>query len=242
MPVTHGRIKNTVLFVFLLFGAFFGIWGCASGPAGNSSSASRYLTMILTVKGEIDTTGNGYYIIFFNSTVDDADPWGYPIDAADTGALTATDFLKYAGDGLTFEWWHKRLLPPSSYQWEKVTSVSGYCTITPDKKKLIFQVNVNDNSIFFSQWITYSRFSANVVTTDNNATLIGTAIDTLGGPGITGNSAYTLYIDKYAGIKQPLPGWYPLDYEGADDLNHPSGFPPVKYPDFDIYSFEVFTQ
>jgi hypothetical protein len=232
-----------VLPVFFLFAVFCLLPGCASGPyAASSGTSSTYLTMILTVKGEIDTGGGGYYIFHFNSTVDDFNPWGYPIDTADTGALTSTDFLKYSGDGLTYEWWHKRLLPPSSYQWEKVTSVNGYCTISPDRKKLIFQVDVNDNSIFFSQWIASRRFSVNVVTTDNGAALIGTAIDTLGGPGIDGNSAYTCYVDKYTGIKKPVSGWYPLDYEGADDLNHPPGFPPVKYPDYDIASFEILIQ
>ena len=148
-----------------------------------------------------------------------------------------TDFICY--NGISALWYHRRqdTINPNLFVWEIAGNVNTSVYVTSDRKKLIFQFNALDPSIFLNQYLP-TVFNTHVVTTDTASIL---KIDTIGkGPDITNNSVNTLRVNKFTGVTGPVNKFYPND--PADDYiifdtlskNYP-------YKNLDIVMFQVYS-
>ena len=225
----NNRIKAfTLLFAFSFLIVFI-YSGCASGPdeKGNKS----YLTLNLAVneRGEIDTEDNGYYAILFNSFAEEIEVTNYE---------TFTDFIRF--DGYNFTWYHRQgNVPSPGYTWIDAGNMNAESSISSGGSSILIKIDLNDSTNLFNQYIESKRFCVHAVTTDQDSSLLGQAIDTLGpGPAIDGNSLYSIYFDKLTGILDPEPPLYPSD--PLDDyIERASNKDSFPYENFDIERFTV---
>lgn len=223
------KITLIILILTLCF-LCYQVSGCASGADIKSNGKSTLMIRLaVDPAGKIDDSGRGYYGILFN---------GFSEDIEVTNYETFTDFIRY--DGFNFTWYHRQgNVPSPGYTWVNAGNLNADSQISGDGTALLIRISLEDTAHVFNQYLESNRFSVHVVTTDQNNSLLGRAIDTLGqGPSIDGNALYTVFFDKLNGIVNPEPPMYPSDPVGDYDVKSDLGdeFP---YENFDLESFSV---
>ncbi|MGM9998395.1 MAG: hypothetical protein ACI38Q_03215 [Candidatus Bruticola sp.] len=220
---------------FLLGGAIMTLVGCASDTGPNVPSipninGSPCLRFTITVNpyGHIDTEGNGVYAILLNSL-------GNSIEVTDSD--TFTDFIRF--DGVDFDWYTRQAnLPNAGFTFYQVGSLNPEASISSDGRSINILLDPYDSNTYLSQYIVNSNFSAQVVTTDNTSdAYLGRVIDFMG-DNLNSNSLYTLSVDKFFGLIDPIPSLYPNDYLN-DWISHNDLDAAFPYANFDIETFEI---
>ncbi|MHB2017247.1 MAG: hypothetical protein ACYCW6_09905 [Candidatus Xenobia bacterium] len=218
--------------------AFIGT-GCAAGPSvgstGGSLSGTNLMTFTLSVNpsGVIDTAGNGYYCILFNTN-------GDPIEVTDLD--TFTDMVRF--DGFNFSWYHRQeLVPAPGFLLNFIANVNDNGRLLSDGSTLQLTFNAGDQTSPFNQFLVGTRFTCHVCTTDATGGAVrGRVLDCLGpGPSLDNNSAFTVTADKILGPISPLPVGFPND-ELNDFIIEPDLPPDFPYLNFDINTFDVTVQ
>lgn len=224
--------------LLILLGLTTLVGGCASSGTDSSVQALteatgiKYLHFRLCVNpnGHIDQNFNGNYAFLLNSQ-------GEAIEVTDVD--TFTDIIRF--DGINFEWYTRQAnLPNPGFTFTLAGGLNSSSYIHSDGTAIEVVVDLTDSTSFLDQYIASDRFTTHAITTDTyNGSILGRVIDTMGS-GIDGNSLQTLMVDKFSGAINPLPSYYPddllNDWLTRDDLA--DDFP---YTNFDIASFEVFT-
>ncbi|MGM9991289.1 MAG: hypothetical protein ACI376_00330 [Candidatus Bruticola sp.] len=219
----------------LLGGVLITLSGCASDigpqtPPINNINGSPCLRFTITVNpyGRIDTEGNGCYAILLNSL-------GSSIEVTDSD--TFTDFIRF--NGIDFDWYTRQAnLPNAGFTFYQVGSLNPEASISSDGRSLNILLDPYDSNTYLSQYIVNSNFSAQVVTTDNTSdAYLGRVIDFMG-DNLNSNSLYTLSIDKFFGLIDPVPSLYPNDYLN-DWISHNDLDAAFPYANFDIATFEI---
>jgi hypothetical protein len=223
------KIYSKIMIFCLLILVLYLISGCASGPAKGTNLNLMIIDLKISDKGTIDLDGNGYYAILFNS-------FDQAIES--TNFETYTDFIRF--DGNNFSWFHRQgNVPSPGYTWVNAGNINADASVSSDNTSLVIRINLNDSSQLFNQYIESRKFTLHAITTDQQNSLLGRVIDTLGpGPSVNQNDLYTIYLDKVTGVLSPYPPGYPADNLGdtntQSDLS--ADFP---YDNFDIESFTV---
>lgn len=212
--------------------------GCASGPSSSNPTTQQpdatpallRFTLRVNPNGRIDTSGVGYYLILFNAT-------GQPIEITDID--TFTDFLRF--DGRSLDFYHRQAnLPNPGFTFTLAGSMNNAWNLTTDGTGLEIVLDPNDPNNLLNQFISATRFTAHVLTTDNfQGSFIGRVLDTPGqGPDINGNALQTMTLEKSLGIQDPIPQFFPDDPLN-DFIVQPDLPPEFPFLNFDLAKFEV---
>jgi len=231
--------KTALFSLTLCLGSAALLSGCASetsykGPSSAGPGSSQYLRFSLTVNanGRIDTEENGYYAILLNSE-------GNTIEATDSD--TFTDFIRF--DGINFDWYTRQAnLPNTGFTFNFVGTLNPEGSISSNGRTINIIIDAADSATYLNQYIAGDTFTAQAITTDRtDDSYLGRIIDHMG-DNLDTNSLQTLSIDKFFGVLNPLPTFYPNDYlndwiSHSDDLG--ADFP---YVNFDIDTFEIYSE
>ncbi|HEY4001929.1 MAG TPA: hypothetical protein VGO93_23850 [Candidatus Xenobia bacterium] len=226
--------------------------GCAAGPngSGNGTSTSAGTTagaanggaagphtitfhMSVNPSGQIDRSGNGYYIFLLNAN-------DQPIEVTDLD--TFTDMVRF--DGVNFQWYHRIEEAPSpGFFLTFISDLNDSGSVSGDQTSLQVTFNVGDASSPFNTFINTNQFTAHAITTDaTNGAIRGRVLDFFGpGPDLNNNESYTVFADKLLGAVNPLPANFPVDPLN-DFIIYPDLASNFPYVNFDLADFDITTQ
>lgn len=201
---------------------------CASGAPSSSSGDVLRITLKISDAGEIDTGGNGYYAVLLNNEAEAIEVTNYE---------SFTDFIRF--DGSNFSWYHRQgNVPSPGYTWVNAGNMNSDGSISSDGKSLVIRIDLDDDTHPFNQYMESAIFTAHVITTDTDNSLLGRGIDTMGqGPSFDGNSEYTVTFNKNTGLVDPTPAGYPED--PLQDWDEKSDLPDFPYDSYDIERFSL---